>query len=311
MADFDRVASIRGARLSDLSQHVDDVLTISLSQEDDYQVGSLVLEAYDFVPYALTGLSAAMRTPTAEARASTRVSIPIADDKGGTGSAERDVTLYGPGDVLGIDPSQVVRRYPPPGSTNAEETFYAHIEFDRPELPWAFSAATPEVRMPPWVALVVFEREEVEWQPAQTGLQPVIAVPANLLPPLSSAWAWAHAQATAGSAALSARLSTAYAPVNVSRLMAARVLTQLTSYVAWSCRPPTQDARQDSVCRAAPSLPPGPRRTASSGSPSTTTGSSARLRTVTSRASPVGWSGCRPPGRSGAGRWTRPDRAHR
>ena len=162
MADFENVASIRGAKLSDLAEHVTDVLALSLAEEDDYQVGRLTLEAYDFVPYALTGLSAAMTTPGAGARATTHVTIPIADDKGGTGKAERDVTLYGPGDVLGIDPSQVVRRYPPPGSTNAEETFHAHIEFDRPELPWAFSAATPGVRMPAWIALVVFEREEVE-----------------------------------------------------------------------------------------------------------------------------------------------------
>ena len=43
---------------------------------------------------------------------------------------------------------QIVRRYPAPGATNAEETFHAHIEFDRPEVPWAFSAHTPGNQMP-------------------------------------------------------------------------------------------------------------------------------------------------------------------
>ncbi len=240
MPEFESLASIRGARLSDLSEHVHDVLAIALPEQDAYQVGRLTLEAYDFVPYALTGLSAAMTTPATGVRATTHVTIPIADDQGGTATAQRDVTLYGPGDVLGIDPGQVVRRYPSPGSTNAEETFHAHIEFDRPELPWAFSAATPGVRMRPWIMLVVLERDEVEWEPAAAGLQPILSVPARLLPPVDSAWAWAHAQATAGSATLSARLSTAYAPVNVSRLIASRVLTQLTNYVA--CVVPTTDA---------------------------------------------------------------------
>ncbi len=240
MADFEQVKAIRGARLSDLSQHVSDVLALNLAKEEEFQVGRVTMAAFDFAPYALTGLSAAMQTPASGSRASTHVTLPLTDDKGGTDEAEQDVTLYGPGDVLGIDPGQIVRRYPSPGSTNAEETFHAHIELDRPELPWAFSARTKGDQMPAWLALVVFERDEVEWEPAQAGLQPVAAVAASTLPPLGVAWAWAHAQAVSGSASLSARLSTAYAPVNVARLVAARILTQNTNYVA--CLVPTTDA---------------------------------------------------------------------
>lgn len=240
MADFDIVADLRGPRLSDLSVHVRDVLALNLAVEEEYEVGKVSMGSFDFVPYALSGLAAAMRTPTTGTRATSHVSIPIADDQGHTAVAERDVTLYGPGDVLGIDPGQVVRRYPSPGSTNAEETFHAHIEFDRPELPWAFSAHTPGDRMPAWVALVVLEETEVQWEPAQAGLQPIMQVDAVRLPPLDTAWAWAHAQAADGTTSLGARLSTAYAPVNVSRLLGARVLTQNTNYVA--CLVPTTDA---------------------------------------------------------------------
>ncbi len=240
MADFADVKTIRGAKLSDLAEHVHDVLAIALGVDEEYQVGRIAMASYDFVPYALTGLSAAMQTPAAGPRAKTHVTLPISDDKGGSDKAEQDVTLFGPGDVLGVDSGQIVRRYPSPGSTNAEETFHAHIEFDRPEVPWAFSAHTPGDRMPPWLTLVVFERDEVEWEPAQAGLQPIVSVAASSLPPLSFAWAWAHAQANSGTASLSARLSTAYAPVNVSRLLAARILTQNTNYVA--CLVPTTDA---------------------------------------------------------------------
>jgi hypothetical protein len=251
MADFENVNMIRGAKLSDLAEHVQDVLAFVLAPEDEYQVGKLALESYDFVPYALTGLAAAMQTPASGARATTHVTLPINDDKGGSDKAEQNVTLFGPGDVLGLDPAQVVRRYPSPGSTNAEETFHAHIEFDRPELPWAFSAHSVGDNMPPWLALVVFELDEVEWEPAGTGLQPVVSVPASVLPPVESSWAWAHAQATSGTASLTARLSTGYAPVNVSRLLAARVLTQNTNYVA--CLVPTTDAGR----RAGLGLPGG------------------------------------------------------
>ena len=68
---------------------------------------------------------------------------------------------------------------------------------------------------------------------------------------MESSWAWAHAQATSGTASLTARLSTGYAPVNVSRLLAARVLTQNTNYVA--CLVPTTDAGR----RAGLGLPGG------------------------------------------------------
>lgn len=240
MADFESVQSIRGAKLSDQSVHVQDVLAISLVEEDEYQVGTMSMAAYDFVPYALTGLSAAMVTPATGARASTHVTVPIEDDKGGSDAAGTDVTIYGPGDVLGVDGGQIVRRYPAPGSTNAEETFHAHIELDRTEIPWAFSAQTPGDTMRAWLALVALERDEVEWEPMQAGLQPIMSVDAALLPPLDTSWAWAHAQTLRGTSALSARLSTAYAPVNVSRLLAARVLTQNTNYVA--CLVPTTDA---------------------------------------------------------------------
>ena len=217
------------------------MLALALGVDEEYQVGRIAMASYDFVPYALTGLSAAMQTPAAGLRATTHVTLPISDDKGGTDKAEQDVTLFGPGDVLGVDSGQIVRRYPSPGSTNAEETFHAHIEFDRPELPWAFSAHTPGDRMPPWLTLVVFERDRGRVG-ARPGRAPADRVGRrrSSLPPLSFAWAWAHAQATAGTASLSARLSTAYAPVNVSRLLAARILTQNTNYVA--CLVPTTDA---------------------------------------------------------------------
>lgn len=247
MVDFADVSGVRGAKLSDLSQHVADVLAVRLQPGDEYVVGSLALESYEFVPYALNGLSAAMADPAPGAiRSSTTVTVPIADDKGGTSSASKPVTLYGPGDVLGLDPGQIVRRYPSPGSVNAEETFHAHVEFDRPELPWTFSASSRSEKLAPWVILVVLEEGEVAWEPARAGLQPILVTDAANLPPLAEtataagSYAWAHAQAPKGAASLPARLSTAFAPVNVSRLLATRILTQDTNYVA--CVVPSTDA---------------------------------------------------------------------
>jgi hypothetical protein len=232
MADFEQVRALRGPRLADLAEHVRDALDLSLAEEESYQVGSVQLQKYQFVPYALSGLASAMRAPTSGLRATTDVTVPLTDDAGGAASVTRRVTLYGPGDVIGVDPAQIIRRYPAPGSLTAEETFHAHIEFDRPELPWAFSADTPGPRMRPWLTLVVLEAEEVEWEPTTAGTVAVLSVDADRLPALGIAWAFAHAQVAGGTASTSARLSTAHAPQNLSRLLAARVLTQNTTYVA-------------------------------------------------------------------------------
>lgn len=232
MADFEQVRELRGPRLADLAEHVRDVLTLSLSEEDAYQVGAVQLQTYQFVSYALSGLASAMTNPDQRLRATTEVTVPLTDDTGGETSVSRWVTVYGPGDVIGVDPAQIIRRYPSPGSITAEETFHAHIEFDRPELPWAFSAETPGPKMRPWLTLVALEVGEAEWEPATPGSAAVLSVDADRLPNLADAWAMAHAQVAGGPASTSARLSSAHAPQNLSRLLASRVLTQNTAYVA-------------------------------------------------------------------------------
>lgn len=232
MADYDAIVALRGPRLSDHAVHVKDALVLSLAEEDEYQVGQVQLQTYEFLPFALSGLASAMVTPTTGLRATTEVSIPVTDDAGGAETVRRTVSLYGPGDVLGVDPLQILRRYPAPGSTNAEETFHAHMEFDRPELPWAFSAQTPAPKMRPWLTLIVLEADEATFEPSTPGFLPVLVVDASKLPDLGAAWAMAHAQVAGGPASTSARLSTAHAPANLSRLLAARVLTQNTNYLA-------------------------------------------------------------------------------
>lgn len=241
MTDFEHVAHLRGPRLSDLSQHVSDALRPAVAPEDEFVLSAQPLETLTFVPYVLSGLAAALTPPAGSAvRGRTTVTVPVADDAGGSDAVSRTVEVQGPGDVLGLDLRQVVRRYPTPGTVDAEETCHPHIELDRPELPWAFSAQAPGDTMRPWLALVVLQEREVTWLPRGQGLHPVIEVRDDLLPPPASLHRWAHAQTVGGDTALAARLSTAYAPVNVSRLLAARVLTQETDYVA--CVVPTTRA---------------------------------------------------------------------
>jgi hypothetical protein len=211
---------------------VHDAFVVVLKPEEAYQESQVAIEKLEFAAFAVGGLAAAAEDPIGAARASSRTEIPLSDSSGATASASMTVSLFGPGDVRGIASGQILRRYPAPGTTDAEETVLAHLEFDRPEMPWQFSAQKPAPGMRPWLTLIVVERATVQWEPA-TGLLPVLRVPLAQLPPLADAHLWAHAQAPQSDATgISVRLSPEYAPVNLSRLVSPRVLTQETSYLA-------------------------------------------------------------------------------
>ena len=68
------------------------------------------------------------------------------------------LTTYSASDVVGIDPAQVLRRYPQPGDLLHEPNLAASIEFDDPALPWLFSV--PESRPFPWLRLVVVKASD-------------------------------------------------------------------------------------------------------------------------------------------------------
>ena len=159
------------------------------------------LGAYTFMPWARTGLVAGVGAPAAgAARATVDVSVTVQDDAATPSRVvTKSLTLRGPGDVLGFDPAQVVRRYPAPGTTNAETTFRALVEFDRPDFPWMFSPFAPQAdRLAPWLALVVLEQRHAFMQPARQGRPPGVTTRKGELDPLDLSWACAHAQVIGG-----------------------------------------------------------------------------------------------------------------
>ncbi|MET0784760.1 MAG: hypothetical protein ABWY53_10570, partial [Leifsonia flava] len=236
MADLDAIAASVVSPLTSTATHVvRDAFSLVIKPEDEFDESAVAIESLEFASSAVGGLSSAASTPAAgTVRSTSRVEVPLADSAGGAASAGLSVTLYGPGDVRGIDPAQIVRRFPAPGAQTAEETVLAHIEFDRPELPWAFSATKQAAVMRPWLTLVVLERSSVIREPATSALLPVFQVPLAQLPALTHADLWAHAQAPATTTGqdLSARLSPAHAPVNLSRVISPRILTENTDYIA-------------------------------------------------------------------------------
>jgi hypothetical protein len=210
---------------------------------------NIKLGEYTFLPWVRTGLAAAVTGPAAPAegkppRANATIHVKIEGDNGATKTVDKDVTLRGPGDVVGIDSHEIVRRVPAPNSFNVEESFLAHVEFNRPELPWLFSPFAPEGndQLRPWLALVVCGAERATVQPGPAGLPQQLLTHRGELQPLDDAWAWAHAQVIGpkdGAPTVDDRLTEDYAPTNLSRILCPRKLEPGKSYIA--CLVPTFD----------------------------------------------------------------------
>lgn len=203
----------------------------------------IVLGKYTFLPHHRTGAAAGLRNPfstASPARATLSMSVPVTSGAS-TATAATTLLLRGPGDVLSVDPRQVIRRYPEPGIHDAEPSDLAHIEFDAPDLPWQFTPTGPDAtgNLPSWLRLIVVRADSArELPPAGPGLPRALAVPKDELPPPDEVWAWAHTQVIGpptgnpNDPSLAQRLSGASPTTNVSRLICPRHLEAHTSWVA-------------------------------------------------------------------------------
>lgn len=116
-----------------------------------------------------------------------------------TRSVQKEFPLMGPGDVLGINPDNVVRTEPLDWVTDFEPNYLAFIEFYDEDFLWRFTPASPTGnRLRPWLALAVLEEATADSSGEFTRSNrrlplPSITVqsPASL-PPYTQTWAWAH-----------------------------------------------------------------------------------------------------------------------
>lgn len=210
---------------------------------------NLDLGDYAFVPHVRTGLSAAIRNPPGpDNRATVLAAVEVVDshDPAAKRSVQRPLTLYGPGDVTGIDAGQIIRRHPAPATTDAEQGFLAHVEFARPDFPWLFSPFPAQGdRCDPWLALVVVEASVSHLEPSQNERPARLWTKKGQLQPLADNWRFCHAQVVgmavdpggprlhgAGAETVETRLSDGHAAANLSRLLCPRRLDDGVTYVA-------------------------------------------------------------------------------
>src|SRR5919109_21 len=136
---------------------------------------------YVFLPWVRQGAASGIETPDSlAANQPGAVAVPVKLRVNNAEDIDRQVRLYGPGDVTGIDPRQVVRTEPRHQATDFEPNYFPAIEFDRPDFPWLFTPAQSDAtgRLRPWVCLVVVRKQDgVSLQSsANRGGLPVLAI---------------------------------------------------------------------------------------------------------------------------------------
>jgi hypothetical protein len=195
---------------------------------------------YRFLPWARRGLADRVIDPDTNGTLPARAKVGVGLTISAIPEARYDLSLYGPGDVLGVDPRLIIRTDPRPASTDVEPNYFPLIEFDPPDFPWLFTPAKSGTndRLRPWCVLVVVDLAVVDAPRAEAGHPlPVIVVPSGVvaveLPDLDESWAWAHTQAIAPAGAVNLATELATKPaMNVSRIVSPRRLEPGKRYAA-------------------------------------------------------------------------------
>lgn len=214
---------------------------------------------YIFLPWLRRGLAKQITLPdplintgTDTSRAGVKLQVNILGDDVQKASVMQEVALTGPGDIMGIDRSAIVKTDPAPGIKNFQPNYFPYIEFYEEDFPWRYTPgkAAGDKRLRPWIALIVLLESEFQRTiiPNDRGTVKVTIpgdVAVRALPRLDQSWAWSHVQINDGSVAenelteennRNQRISgvlNANPNLGVSRIMSPRMLEKNRKYFAF------------------------------------------------------------------------------
>jgi hypothetical protein len=95
---------------------------------------------YTFLPWLRQGIANRISGHTG-VRGTIAIDLTLSGEKEDGGSQTRpaihkDVEIYGPGDIIGIDPRAVIKTEPRNWITNFEPNYLSYIEFYDEDFPW-------------------------------------------------------------------------------------------------------------------------------------------------------------------------------
>ncbi len=167
------------------------------------------LANYSFLPWLRQGLSNNIIKGDNDASVLLRASIKLTlelDAVKVDGKTEdkrilpdKEIQLYGPGDIIGIDSKAIVKTEPRNWITNFEPNYLPYIDFYEEDFPWRYTPARHTGdRLRPWLTLVVLKEEEFEEgqnikdRPLPSFKLKDGKTTAGIFPKPAELWAWAH-----------------------------------------------------------------------------------------------------------------------
>ncbi|MGC3946460.1 MAG: hypothetical protein QM762_18380 [Chryseolinea sp.] len=167
---------------------------------------------YVFIPWLRRGMAKQIAEPDPlndaavnASRAGVKLNVNILADDVQRASVSQEVVLVGPGDIVGIDRSAIVKTDPAPGIRNFQPNYFPYIDFYEEDFPWRYTPgkAAGEKRLRPWIALIVLQENEFQRMrlPDDRGTVKIRIgneSAGQALPNLEQSWAWSHVQINEG-----------------------------------------------------------------------------------------------------------------
>ncbi|NOQ70573.1 MAG: hypothetical protein GQ574_01140 [Crocinitomix sp.] len=171
-----------------------------------------ILPDYTFLPWLKKGMGNKIEEPetsgapvepgAAIERAKINVKLNITGQSAGgptTIPIDKEINLIGPGDIVGVNTSAIVKNDPKDKTTDFEPNYLANIQFYDEDFAWRYTPAKANAngQLRPWLFLVVLKESEFSFEDPTYNILPSITIldagaTATFLPKHTELAAWAH-----------------------------------------------------------------------------------------------------------------------
>ncbi|MEL7312478.1 MAG: hypothetical protein AAFN07_13270 [Pseudomonadota bacterium] len=154
---------------------------------------------YQFLSWARRGIADAIRQKDTLGRRDgaviERARVPVGVELTTGETISQNFALMGPGDVIGINPQSIIRTEPRDGIGDYEPNYLPYVEFYDEDFPFRYTpaaAASDDLKLRPWITLVVLKPEEFVETSRREPLSSIQIINPQALQPNDELHLWCH-----------------------------------------------------------------------------------------------------------------------